>query len=437
MREADRLHTLADLTGRPLTPFGPSAWRSWSIAPRLGRATAPDLAIPLGGGIDLEAFCTPGHSPDSVTWRVNRMLFAGDLLAATAPLVAGIAGWSRDALLDSLARLEQLVADYAIEWVHVGHGKPLDRAGVAAAIARSRDEALGLSRVDPVNVQRVRHLAARADELAAELEELFAEIARRIRQLADKLAQIQESRAADEVRAIDRSREVAELLEAFELFKETTEARGDGALGVAAKGIQTALRISKLLEWERLDDVLDESFLRYARTRVVDFIQRAKGLAVAVDAVHVDLGAWARAFAKRLDDQRAAACRLDDVSGGEAGFRRQLVRCMARTPSLGTASLALSVDPGAMPARLDPIRFGDALVRVIEDQVSHGAAAFALQVGHQGAGTVLTVVRSGSPWVFAEERVAAWTRLFARGGAQIEFPPSGSPGPLAFAFEPQ
>jgi glyoxylase-like metal-dependent hydrolase (beta-lactamase superfamily II) len=435
MHAADRAYSLADLSGRPLTPFCRAGWREWAVRSTGAGASHPDLSIPLGDGNVLEAFCTPGHSPDSVSWRVNRTLFVGDLLAATAPLVAGIAGWDRDALLASLDRLERILETYAIQWVHVGHGKPLDRTAVAQAIARSRHEAGELSRVDPVSVQRVQKTAARADALVDELEDLFAEIARRIRNLADKLAQIQESRTADDVRAIDRSQEVNELLEAFGQFKEAAEARGDGALGVAVKGIQTAMRVSKLLEWERLDWVLDESLLRYARTRVVDFIQRAKGLTLALDAVSTDLGGWTRTFVKRLKNQQIGACRLDDVSGGEEGFRRQLVYCLSRTASLGTVPLTLSAEPGILPARMDPVRFFDALTRVIEDQVQHGATGFALQAGRREAGSVLTLRKQGASWAFAEARPALWEKVFARGGAQVDFPPAGSQAPLVFAFE--
>jgi glyoxylase-like metal-dependent hydrolase (beta-lactamase superfamily II) len=435
MREADRSFSLADLTGRVLTPFHPKGWREWIVKPKGGSATEPDLSIPLGGGVALEAFCTPGHSPDSVTWRAGRALFAGDLLAATAPLVAGIAGWDRDALLASLDRLEKILAAGDIQWVHVGHGQPLDRAAVAKAIARSRSEAGELGRVDPVSVHRVHRTAAGADALVGELEDLFAEIARRIARLADTLAQIQESRTADEVRDIDRSSEVHELLAAFVQFREAAEAQGAGALGVAAKGIRTALRVSELLAWDRLDWVLDESLLRYARTRVVDFIQRAKGLAPALDALSTDLGGWLRAFAKRLKNQQIGACRLDDVSGGEAGFRRQLVHCLSRRPSMGTAALSLGVEPGPLPARMDPVRFFDALTRLIECQVAQGATKFAFHAGRRGPGSMLTLRVEGAAWNFNAARAAVWEKVFARGGAQIDFPPPETAAPLVFEFD--
>ena len=435
MRAADREFSLADLTGRVLSAFHPAGWREWTVQPKDAGAAVPDLAIPLGGGVALEAYATPGHSPDSVCWRANRVLFAGDLLAATAPLVAGIAGWDRAALLASLDRLERILEVHDILWVHVGHGRPLDRAAVAAALARSRREAEELVRVAPVDVPRLRRTAAYANGLVDELEDLFGEIALRISRLADKLSQIQESRTADEVREIDRSREVGDLLEAFAQFKTAAEARGEDVLGVAAKGVRTALRISELLEWDRLDRVLDESLLRYARTRVVDFIQRAKGLSPALDASGTDLAEGVRAFVKRLEDQQIGACRLDDVSGGEEGFRRQLVHCLSRTPSLGTAAISLSVQPGPVPARMDPDRFFDALTRLIECRVARGTAQFSLHAARGGSGSVLTLGAEGAAWNFAEARASVWEKVFARSGAKVAIPASESRAPLVFEFQ--
>jgi glyoxylase-like metal-dependent hydrolase (beta-lactamase superfamily II) len=435
MRAADRSLSLADLTGRPLSPFRPAGWREWAVSPRTGTGPEPDLSLPLGEGAFLEAFCTPGHSPDSVCWRAGRSLFAGDLLAATAPLVAGIPGWDRDALLASLDRLERILEAHGIEQVHVGHGRPLSRADVAEAIARSRREAVELSLIEPVDVRRVRGTAAYADGLIEEMEELFEEIALRISRLADKLAQIQESRAADEVRGIDRSREVGGLLDAFARFKEEAEARGDGLLGVASKGIQTLRRISDLLAWERFDEVIDGSFLRFARTRVVDFIQRAKGLAPAPEAAATDLGAWVRTYARGLRDPQVGGARLDDVAGGEEEFRRELVRHLSRAPSLGAATLSLSVRPAATPARMDPVRFFDALTRLIECQVAHGAKQVELRTERRGEGAALILRTDGAAWGGDEARATVWEKVFARGGARIDFPSAGSSEAAVFEFD--
>ena len=435
LREADRAASLAELTGREVTPMRFGGWRS-GIARREpgGSAVEPDVRIPLGGGEFLEGYCTPGHCPDHVAWRAGRVLFAGDLLAATAPLVAGISGWDRDALLGSLDRLERLMEAYGIEEVHVGHGKPLGRSEVAEALARSRREAGALDHVDPVDARRVLQTADYANGLIGELDELFGEIAARISRLADKLAQIQESRAADEVRGLDRSAEVRGLLRAFERFKREAHAQGDGALGVAAKGIQTVQRISGLLEWGRLDWVLDESFLRFARTRVVDFIQRAKGLAPSAELQLEDLAAWAEAFAARLRDSRIGACRLDGIAGGDEGFRRQLVYCLARAPSLGDAELSISAEPGPLPARMDAARFGDALTRMVEILAARGAVRMELRVAHGEAGSSLEWRADRLPWPFDEARSGIWAIIFGRAGARAQFPAAGEASRARFDF---
>ena len=436
LRQADTTATLAELTGRSLRPFRPAGWRVWTVQPKPGgTAREPDRVLPLGGDSFLEAFCTPGHSPDSVTWRAGPHLFVGDLLAATAPLVAGIPGWNQKDLLISLDRLERIMEAGGILQVHVGHGPPLDPVAVAEAIARSRREAGGLVSVAPVDANRVREMAAYAEGLTRELEELFAEMAGRIARLADHLTQLQEHRAADDVRGIDRSHEVRELLAAFARFKEASPGRGDGGLGVAVKGVQTVQRISHWLAWDRFDEVLDASFLRFVRTRVVDFIQRAKGLAPAQDLRKVDLGEIVRAHVKRLRGQQDGAFSLDGTLEGERGFRRQLVHGLSRRSSLGPVPLDLALAEGPLAARLDSGRFGDALTRLLEEAVGKGATRLSLRIDAQADQTWLELHAEGGAWSFDAPLAAVWAHVFARAGARIRFPDVSSCGMLTLVFD--
>ncbi|MDH3999228.1 MAG: MBL fold metallo-hydrolase, partial [Desulfuromonadales bacterium] len=61
--------------------------------------------IDLGAGDTLEVYHTPGHSPDSVCYRLGEALFISDLLSATQPMVAGIIGWNRDEYIRSARHL--------------------------------------------------------------------------------------------------------------------------------------------------------------------------------------------------------------------------------------------------------------------------------------------------------------------------------------------
>ena len=123
------------------------------------------------------------------------------------------------------------------------------------------------------------------------------------------------------------------------------------------------------------------------------------------------------------------------MTGGEEGFRRQLVHWLSRTPSLGSAALELDAAPGPMPARMDPLRFFDALTRVIEEQVARGAGRFRLHAARSGPDTVLTVRTDGAAWGLDAERAAVREQVFARSGARGDYPPAGSDQPLVLVFE--
>jgi hypothetical protein len=171
------------------------------------------------------------------------------------------------------------------------------------------------------------------------------------------------------------------------------------------------------------------------RTRVVDFIQRAKGLSPVQNLPLVDAADEVRTYARRLIEQQDATCSLDEAEKeGEAALPRRLVACLARTPSLGTATLALSLPPEPLAARMDPVRFFDALTRWIEPAAGQGASRFILRLRRTASETVLDLDAEGLVWSCAAPRAMVWERIFSRAGARIVFP--ASPGePLAFMFE--
>jgi glyoxylase-like metal-dependent hydrolase (beta-lactamase superfamily II) len=86
--------------------------------------------ISMGGGDDLEIYPAAGHSPDSIFIRSGEVLFIGDLLAAANPMVAGISGWHRDDLIDTLQQAQWLLDNLPIRLCYPGHGGiiPADKA---------------------------------------------------------------------------------------------------------------------------------------------------------------------------------------------------------------------------------------------------------------------------------------------------------------------
>ena len=75
------------------------------------------------------------------------------------------------------------------------------------------------------------------------------------------------------------------------------------------------------------------------------------------------------------------------------------------------------------------------MTRLIEVQAGRGARRFELRAAPAGNGAVLTLESAGAAWEFGAARAAVWEKVFARGGAAVDFPPAGATAPLEFRFQ--
>lgn len=85
------------------------------------------LSIPIGPRDALQVYHTPGHSPDSVCYRVGGALFAGDLPFAAGPGLLRLPGWDGVQLAASLEKIIWLLDHCNVTTVLPGHGRALDR----------------------------------------------------------------------------------------------------------------------------------------------------------------------------------------------------------------------------------------------------------------------------------------------------------------------
>jgi glyoxylase-like metal-dependent hydrolase (beta-lactamase superfamily II) len=89
-------------------------------APELAARAGVEVTRPAGGSAvgPFSAIATPGHSPDHVSLRFGRVLFAGDVVLGTGSVFVGGEDGSMAAYLDSLRRLRELHLDA----ICPGHG---------------------------------------------------------------------------------------------------------------------------------------------------------------------------------------------------------------------------------------------------------------------------------------------------------------------------
>lgn len=394
-----------------------SSSRETAVAPLLPGAAE---WIPLGASDAVEAYFTPGHSPDGVCFRVGEMLFVGDLIAAVSPLIAGAPGWDHKALIRSLERILQLLQTRRIHACGLGHGDLLIGDAIAAAFRRALAEASSLTRIEALDVRRVRWVSQSAQELCEELSLLFGTIHRTIDHVAERLHALEEFSAADQVRQVLRSDVVSELLAEFRNFREGLLAGEFIEVQLALKGVQVVHRISRLLEYDKLVKVVNPALLSVTRLSLADFLQAAKGLRMDEPQTEVDVSAHVTALVAELSHPLGARS-LEDVPDDPAGFREYLIASIAVASALKSVSWRIAPSMGTTKGLLSPPRFHDTLKCLLLDLAEAGAKEIAFSTPSVPAGNSLLIqAESGRPlFGFSESQVGPYRRRFGRMGVKL------------------
>ena len=348
------------------------------------------------------------------------MLFAGDLLAAVSPLIAGAPGWDHEALIQSLTCILQLVQGRRIHVCGLGHGNLLIGDAIPAAFQRALKEASSLTRIETTDAKRVRFLSESAQELCEELSALFGTIQRAIDRVAECLHALEEFSAADQVRQILRSDEVSELLAEFRNFREGLLTGELVDVQVALKGVQVAHRISRLLEYDKLAKIIAPALLSVTRLSLADFLQATKGLHIEEARTEADLNQLIIAVVAELS-HRPGPRSLADVPDDPAGFSEYLIANIAVSPSLKIASWKTTPAPGTAKALLSVPRFHDTLKYLLIDLAEAGAKEIALTAQSAAPGNSLLIqAEFGQPlFGFNEAQIKPYRRRLRLMGVKL------------------
>ncbi len=387
----------------------------------------------------VEVYYTPGHSPDSVCFRVGEMLFAGDLLAAVSPLVAGAPGWDFDALIASLQAILQLVETGRIQVCGLGHGNLLLGEAIPSAFRRALEEASSLNRIETADAARVRFVCQSAQELCEDLSALFWTIHHTIERVAGSLHALEEFSAADQVRCILQSDQVAELIAEFRNFREGLLLGHHIEVQVALKGVQVVRRICRLIEYNKLATIIDPALLSLTRLSLTDFLQAAKGLLIEEPREEVELNALAGGLVTELSRQPGAVP-LADVPDDPAGFTEYLVANIALASARKAVDWKAALLQGETKVLVPSPRFHVTLKCLLMDLAETGAKEITLSPARESHGINLLIrAEFGQPlFVFGESQISPYRRRFRLAGLRLltRFLPTGLAMTLPFDDPP-
>ena len=418
--------TLAELYGKPMAPLhmdlclkSQAPGSEYLMCVSAGRGGQP---LPFAGpGRDVEIYHTPGHSPDSICLRVGRLLFSGDILFALNPFVAGIKGWSRDELIDSLRLLQRVMEDHGVEWLLPGHGGPMAVADARKLLAAVLDQARKMSSVAGVSRRRIEEAMEYANELLDELELVFTGISGRLFRVAHYLDEIGEASAAEKIRTLLDSDALDALLAG--LRSASGKVRSGERLDIylvhdAIRSVRKALRI---IRGSAIEGLIPGFLLSRAHNSLKDFLTYASGLESHVSLEPINVNASIQGVLNELGESRHATD--EDLSAlDDAGFARAIAERMAYLPAL--EGIAFSFDPGHVPVSglANGERFRQSLACLLQHLGALGADRIGIRscVDAEFVRVTLDASKGNAPVNIPAVRKSAHSRHFAMAGISLK-----------------
>ncbi len=376
--------------------------------------------LELGGG-QIEVVACPGHSPDSICYRIGEILFIGDLLLAHRPLVAGICGWNNQQLTRSLDEMIDLLEAGGISWCCPGHGNPLSAEKTLDLLRRQRNKASHYDQVEAMSSQRLFQAVDMALELIDEAEEVFAALAGRLLYVADRLDMLDEEAAAQRCREAMDMDAMDALLHSF---RELCRLLSTGGLLPVSFAVEATGMVEKLRQSfvpESLSAILPASLINRGNRLLLDFMGIAQGRRNLEEFVPVEMsdvlsGVEESWFASPHVDMSIVEC----VDNNDL-FLMELVRRIGHPPITQRIPVRFVVVPSTQIVQIAAVRFGDTMIQFLEWLALMGAES----VDVQSAGDTEVEIRTygwqpdDSPRVQAKFR--SFTRRFSLAGFDLVF----------------
>jgi glyoxylase-like metal-dependent hydrolase (beta-lactamase superfamily II) len=385
------------------------------------------LVVSLACGEQLEVYPTPGHTPDSVCIRMGEILFMGDLLAATYPLVAGIHGWNRSDLIHSLDRTIHLLETGPIRFCCPAHGGVISVEKASALLLRAKSQAVGLTGREEVTPEGLFQVMELALELVNEAEEVFSSLAGRLLYVAHHLDELEEPEAARLCRSALPMEQVDVCLEEIRTLCQALDAGRIPEVYFTHEALTVVRKINHLFDRQRLAAILPESLVNRASCLLLDFLAVARCTRNLEEYIPTDLSVLLTDLNSTWNfsphhDQSILEC-LDD----EKRYLAQLTRRIGHPPLARRARLVLDLKESPM-VRVAAARLADTLVQFLEWLTLSDPAFITLSTksdtpAHSACDAVLSIIPQG--WsndltLHQEKKIASFARRLRIAGMTLQ-----------------
>ena len=351
--------------------------------------------ITFESGMSLDIYHTPGHSPDSICLRFGRMLFIGDLLFAANPGIAGVCGWNRDELVESIEAITPFVTGDEIAVVCPGHGHVMSAATVRAMIVSSTKDALALSGITELNRERSTETALYAEECLEHISELFTIMAGRLYYVSYVIEELGETDMAEHLATLIRSDTVDELLNGFSAFSLEYRSGKQQPINLALKAAQVMAKLERLFDGAALGRIIDPTLVTRAGRLLSDYTTTLRGFTPPTERTLVEIPPILESLIMGLSIPACSDEEILSSSDDNDIFVQALLSRIGTQPLLKDTDVTFECPSPGLRAAIDYDRFVDLVTDILEDLVGTGAEKIHIMVNKTDESVVVTLAGTG------------------------------------------
>jgi glyoxylase-like metal-dependent hydrolase (beta-lactamase superfamily II) len=351
----------------------------------------PRAQLEFGDGPAVVVYPTPGHSPDSICIRIGGLLFIGDLLFAASPGVAGLCGWDRDALIQSLGSIQEMIGSGGITVVCPGHGRVITAPDAVRMLSRVRTDAQALSDIAELNRERAEHAAAFAEDCMEQINELFTIMAGRLYYVSYVMDELGEPVMAERLGSLIPGDTVDGLLEAFTVFAEEHHRDERVPIHLALKAGQVIARLERSFDKEELTHIIDPTLVERAGRLLSDYTVMLRGFSPPGEVCACAVIPVIEAIVTGLS---VSSCPDEDLlssADDDAAFIPFLLSRIGTRPLLEDVAFSLECEDRSLVVAADRGHFSDLVTYILEDLVGTGSDHVTIQVRQKEKHAVITI----------------------------------------------
>ena len=349
----------------------------------------PLHVIPLSDQDYIEVFHTPGHSPDSVCYRVGSFICTGDLHLATTPGIAGKSGWDNDKLVISLNAIIEKGKKDGITHILPGHGNILGFDKAERIFLDASQVARRLTGLALFDRERSLYLSEYAIVLLEEASSIFSIIAARLMKISYYLEMLDENESAEAILSALDFNTIDNTVEEFQTFIK--ELKGKQGAPVISKAVQFSRKVSRLFEPEKMSALFDPYFLRRIKSLLSDFVNVVYGTRFSDQETTFDLNDAIEETLATLKEKPGNRERIFEVLDDDKEFVNELAKRIAYTPLFASIQFSFFRALTGLVVTADRLILQDMLTALLEQLAIAEITHISLETDGDLGNAVLTV----------------------------------------------